>query len=63
MKYRHANNSYVLANAMLWAAAIIAAAVLGAPKFLFLILLPLLATLSVVTFGRRAASNGVTCRD
>jgi hypothetical protein len=48
---------------MLWAAAIIAAAMLGAPKFLFLVLLPLLATLSVVTFGPRAASNGVTCRD
>ena len=63
MKYRHAKNSYVLANAMLWAAAIIAAAMLGAPVFLFLVLLPLLATLSVVTFGPRAASNGVTCRD
>jgi hypothetical protein len=47
----------------LWAAAIIAAAMLGAPVFLFLVLLPLLATLSVVTFGLRAASSGVICRD
>ena len=63
MKYHFTKNAYVLANAMLWAAAIIAAAILGAPVFLFLVLLPLLATLSVVTFGQRAASNGVTCRD
>ena len=63
MKFHHSKNPLVLANAMLWAAAIIAAAILGAPVFLFLVLLPLLATLSVVTFGPRAASNGVTCRD
>jgi len=63
MKYHFTKNPYVLANAMLWAAAIIAAAILGAPVFLFLVLLPLLATLSVVTFGSRAASNGVTRRD
>ena len=63
MKYHFTKNPYALANAMLWAVAIIAAAILGAPKFLFLVLLPLLATLSVVTFGPRAASNGVTCRD
>ena len=63
MKYHYAKNPYVLANAMLWAAAIIAAAMLGAPVFLFLVLLPLLATLSVVTFGPRAAANGATRRD
>ncbi len=63
MKYHFTKNPYGLANAMLWAAAIIAAAILGAPAFLFLVLLPLLATLSVVTFGSRTASNGVTCRD
>jgi hypothetical protein len=63
MTYHLTKNPYVLANAMLWAAAIVAAAILGAPGFLSLILLPLLATLSVVTFGPRAASNGVTHRD
>jgi hypothetical protein len=36
---------YVLANAMLWAAAIIAAAALAAPSFLVLLLLPTLAVL------------------
>ena len=63
MKYHFTKSPYVLANAMLWAAAIIVAAMLGAPKFHFLVLLPLLATLSVVTFGLRAASSGATCRD
>jgi hypothetical protein len=38
---------YVLANAALWAAAILAAAVLKAPNFFSLVLLPLLATLSL----------------
>jgi hypothetical protein len=37
---------YALANAMLWAAAIIASAVLDAPNFLTLLLLPSLAILS-----------------
>jgi hypothetical protein len=63
MKYPFAKHPSALANTMLWAAAIIAAAILGAPKFLSLVVLPLLATLSVVTFGRRTASNGVPCRD
>jgi hypothetical protein len=45
---------YVLANAMLWAAAIIASAVLAAPNFLTLLLLPLLAILSQLMVGRRA---------
>ena len=39
---------YVLANAMLWAAAILAAAVLKAPVFLSVVLLPMLATLSLL---------------
>ncbi len=38
-----------LANAILWAAAIIASALLGAPHFLCLILLPCLAVLSLRT--------------
>jgi hypothetical protein len=37
---------YVLANAMLWAAAMLAAAALKAPHFFTVILLPLLATSS-----------------
>lgn len=43
---------HVLANAILWAAAIMATAALGASPFLSLVLLPLLATMSVVTAGR-----------
>lgn len=59
---------HVLAHAMLWAAAIIASAVLTAPVFLSLVLLPLLAVLSLrqvshATGGRRAYPTGVTCRD
>ena len=45
---------HVLANAILWAAAIIASAVLAAPNFLVLVLLPLLATLSLLSAGRDA---------
>jgi hypothetical protein len=48
--------AYVLVNAMLWAAAILAAAVLNASHFLSLILLPMLATLSQLAIGPR------TCR-
>ncbi|HEX8776770.1 MAG TPA: hypothetical protein VF738_01525 [Rhodanobacter sp.] len=38
---------YVLANAVLWAAGMVAAAALKAPVFLTVVLLPLLATLSM----------------
>ena len=38
-----------ITNAILWAAAIIASAILGAPTFLTLILLPILAFLSVTS--------------
>jgi hypothetical protein len=48
---------YVLVNATLWAAAILAAAVLQAPHFLCVILLPLLAVLSQRTVGSRACRN------
>ncbi|HWX66706.1 MAG TPA: hypothetical protein VNZ27_09810 [Rhodanobacter sp.] len=48
---------YVLANALLWAAAILAAAVLKAPNFLSLVLLPMLATLSLLTVGPGACLN------
>jgi len=39
---------YVLASAVLWAAGMIAAAALKAPVFLTIVLLPLLATLSML---------------
>jgi hypothetical protein len=38
----------ILTNALLWAAAIIAAAAVGAPTFLSLILLPLLGFMSML---------------
>ena len=47
----------VLVNAMLWAAAILAAAVLNAPHVLSLILLPMLATLSQRTVRPRACRH------
>lgn len=42
------NQKYVLANAILWAVAIIACAVAGASTFLSLILLPSLAAISLL---------------
>lgn len=59
---------HVLAHAMLWAAAIIVSAVLAAPVFLSLVLLPLLAVLSLQLIRRAQAGDahtpaGVTCRD
>ncbi|UJJ59815.1 hypothetical protein [Rhodanobacter denitrificans] len=48
---------YVLANSVLWAAAILAAALLKAPNFYSLVLLPTLATLSLFTVGRDACLN------
>ncbi len=52
MKKRH-----VLASAVLWAAAMLAAAVLKAPVFLSLVLLPMLATLSLLAAGPDACPN------
>lgn len=42
------NQKYILANAVLWAVAIIACAAAGASTFLSLILLPSLATISLL---------------
>jgi hypothetical protein len=53
-------NRYVLANAVLWAAAILAAAMLRAPGFLLLVLLPTLATLSLLTVAADACLNRST---
>ncbi len=58
MRKRH-----VLANAILWAAAIMASSALAVPGFLALVLLPSLAMLSLLTAGKAHVSNGVTCRD
>jgi hypothetical protein len=43
----------ILTNALLWAAAIIAAAVVRAPQFLSLILLPLLGAMSMLVSWHR----------
>jgi len=48
---------YLLANAVLWAAAMLAAATFKAPNFLSLVLLPMLATLSLLAAGRDACPN------
>jgi hypothetical protein len=40
------NQTYLLANSITWAAAIIASALLGAPSTVTLVLLPVLATAS-----------------
>jgi len=40
-------NNYKIINAILWAAAIIAAALLGGSSFLTIIILPLLALMSI----------------
>jgi hypothetical protein len=51
------HRKYVLTNALLWAAAIVGAAVVGAPTFLSLILLPCLGTTSLLVnwHGARVA--------
>lgn len=49
------NRKHLLANALLWAAAILASAVVGAPTFLSLILLPCLAAASLLAFAQVAS--------
>lgn len=51
-------NQYVLANAVLWAAAIAAAAILGAPRFLWLVLLPMLAVQALRVDRKHACISG-----
>ena len=43
---------YLIANAVLWAAAIIASALVGAPTVLTLVVLPALAAVSLLLAGR-----------
>jgi hypothetical protein len=40
------NRKYIVTNSILWATAIVASAILGAPTFLSLVLLPSLAAIS-----------------
>ncbi len=49
------NRKYIIANSVLWAAAIIAAAAVGAPAVLSIVLLPALASVSLLlTQGKTA---------
>ena len=50
-----------LANAVLWAAAILTSALLGSPPFFSLILLPTLATLALLS-STPAVSRAAGCR-
>lgn len=50
------NRKSYLANAILWASAIIASAILGAPAFFTLVLLPVLASTALVTTWSRAGT-------
>jgi hypothetical protein len=52
------NNRTALINAMLWASAIAAAAILGAPRFLWLVLLPMLAMQALRVNRQRACTIG-----
>ena len=45
-------NNPNISNAILWAAAILSAAILDAPQFLTIIILPLLGALSIINVKR-----------
>lgn len=47
------NGSYVLVNSILWASAIVGAAILKAPDTLTLLVLPALGAMSLLGFKRR----------
>ena len=51
------NRREVIANSILWAAAILASAILHAPTFLTLVLLPTLATGSLLLARRRTPTS------
>lgn len=51
------NRTYVLTNSILWAAAILAAAIVGAPTVLTLVLLPCLAAISWLAALPRGTSR------
>jgi hypothetical protein len=50
--------TYLIANAVLWAAAIVAAAVLGSATVLWLIVLPALAATSLLLARRKPGTGG-----
>jgi len=52
------NRTYLIADAVLWAAAIIASAVVGAPIVLSAILLPALGLVSLLLARRRPGTCG-----
>jgi hypothetical protein len=47
------NRKYFIANGILWAAAIIASAIVGAPRVLSVVLLPALAIISLLVTGSK----------
>ncbi len=49
-------NKKCIAISLLWAAAILSAAILGAPQFLTLVLLPVLGFMSVAIFKKTTRS-------
>ena len=55
------NHNLVVANSILWAAAIIASAILHAPTELTLLLLPLLFIVSLLLNSRRAEQGAAQC--
>ena len=51
------NRKHLIVNGILWAAAIIASAIVGAPTVLSAVLLPALAIVSLVVTGRKLGST------
>ena len=51
------NRKYLIANGILWAAAIIASAIVGAPTVLSVVLLPALAIISLLVTGSKLSST------
>lgn len=51
------NRRYLISNAILWAAAIIASAIVGAPVVLSALLLPVLASCALLIAGSKPKSN------
>ena len=51
------NRKHLIVNGILWAAAIIASAIVGAPTVLAVVLLPALAIVSLVVTGSKLGST------
>ena len=51
------NRKHLIVNGILWAAAIIASAIVGAPTVLSIVLLPALAIVSLVVTGSKLGST------